>query len=368
MPDGKMIHVLPEDLDYKAWKAECVAGVVEWKYSVSPCDFFKPFKKHAPQFVESEAEGLKAHGLAHGFDAQGRILISEDASRDRPGHAQLYRYRGDTAYYGAFYGERLMVYHKYVLHDGKVMERHAVGGENMEPEWMGVDYFTYENGQPIKLRSEYATGKVYEFTYDENENLTGRWRIKPNGERVSMEKKPLHKGANLKTLTVQIRERLPKLVQQTVAAAKVMEPVYCLALAYDGEGNGVMPPCLGIGLESERQAWLEDCGEEASSFIWNPAEFKHYEKEHTQFDDEDFHQRCEWYNDLMAEKDSEAPAIKILNEVAAELAGMDWSQHLKTTPDFVVYAVDFELGDLNKNLKKSVAPALLSKLKAAKLL
>ena len=58
----------------------------------------------------------------------------------------------------------------------------------------------------------------------------------------------------------------------------------------------------------------------------------------------------------------------LLNEVAAELAGLDWSKKIKTTPDFVVYAVDFELGDLSKNLKKSVAPALLKKLKAANLL
>ena len=359
---------MPEDLHYEGWKAECLSKVVEWKYSVSHCNFFTPFKKHAPQFVESKDDARQVHG----FDAQGRVLITEHVRRaqlpPRPGDAKLYRYRGEAAYYGGFYEERLKQYHKYVLRGGKIIEHHSLGGENMEAERVGVDYYTCDRGHPNKMRSEYATGKIYEATYDADANLTGHWRIKPNGERVSLEEKPLPKGVNLKTLTAQIRERLPKLIQKTVAAAKVKEPVYCLALAYDGEGNGVMPPILGIGIDSERQKWIKEHGKDARNFIWNPAEFTHYEKNHTQWEDDEFDQLCEWCNQFMAERDSEAPAIKLLNEVAAELATVDWRKQIKTTPDFVVYAVDFELGDLSKNLKKSVAPALLGKLKAAKLL
>jgi hypothetical protein len=77
---------------------------------------------------------------------------------------------------------------------------------------------------------------------------------------------------------------------------------------------------------------------------------------------------CELYNDLLRSKENFTPAIKLLNDVAAELAKVDWTGRLNVTPDFVVYAVDFELGDLSKNLKQSVPAAILAKLKKAKLL
>ena len=137
---------------------------------------------------------------------------------------------------------------------------------------------------------------------------------------------------------------------------------------YDGEGNGAFPPCLGLGLESERCRWIAEKGKEAKWFVWNPAEFTHYEKNHTQFEDKQLEELSELYNRIIEGKDNYAAPVKLLNEIAAALAAMDWSGKLKTTPDFVVYAVDFELGELAKNLKKSVPAPLLAKFKAEKLL
>jgi hypothetical protein len=74
------------------------------------------------------------------------------------------------------------------------------------------------------------------------------------------------------------------------------------------------------------------------------------------------------FNQELERKGSDAPARRLLNEVATKLGKADWSGKLNTTDDFVVYAVDFELGDLKKNLKFSVPVERLKKLKAAKML
>jgi hypothetical protein len=141
-----------------------------------------------------------------------------------------------------------------------------------------------------------------------------------------------------------------------------------VALAYDDEGNDVLPPIIGIGLESERKRWLAQHGQEARQWIWNPAEFHHYEKSHTQFCDDELEEACDYLNSALAERGSTNPAIKLLVEVATELNSIPWPARGHRTDDFVVYAVDFELGSLRKNLKTSLPPERFAVLKSKKLL
>jgi hypothetical protein len=46
-------------------------------------------------------------------------------------------------------------------------------------------------------------------------------------------------------------------------------------------------------------------------------------------------------------------------------AKFNWSHHLNTTDDFVVFAFDFEGADLRKNMKQSVTPQQLARFRAA---
>jgi hypothetical protein len=71
----------------------------------------------------------------------------------------------------------------------------------------------------------------------------------------------------------------------------------------------------------------------------------------------------------MAESDSFQPGRQRLNLLAAQLQQRDWTGILPTTDDFVVAAVDLESqDDLQKNIKKSVPPELIKKLKREGLL
>ena len=58
----------------------------------------------------------------------------------------------------------------------------------------------------------------------------------------------------------------------------------------------------------------------------------------------------------------------MLNDIARDLSGRQWSAVMPTTPDFFAYVTDVELVDLHRNIKKSCLPDMLRSLKSRGLL
>lgn len=194
------------------------------------------------------------------------------------------------------------------------------------------------------------------------------FRVRRDGTRFQLYQ-PLPKGIKIKALKGTLRERLTELIPKIVAAANITDPIYCVALAYDDEGNDSVPPCIGIGLESERIRWKTEHAKREKNFVWNPAEFHHYEKPHTQIpDDEALEEACDFLNTKWAEGSSSAPAAKLLEEIAAALNHVAWPQSIRRTDDFVVYAVGLEGSNLRRSLKASLTPEKFGMLKAQGLL
>jgi hypothetical protein len=202
---------------------------------------------------------------------------------------------------------------------------------------------------------------VFEITYGPNGEQRF-FRVRRDGTRFELGQ-PLPKGVTLKSLKATVRARLIALIPQLVLSAGIREPIYCVSLAYDNEGNDPLPPLIGIGLESERRNWQSQHGKKARDYVWNPAEFTHFEKPYTQLEDEALEEACDYLNSKAAETGSPASAIKLLLEVATELNNLSWPEEILRTPDFLVYAVDLEQGDLRKNLRKFLSPENLRELK-----
>jgi hypothetical protein len=101
--------------------------------------------------------------------------------------------------------------------------------------------------------------------------------------------------------------------------------------------------------------------------IWNPEEFSIFANKQTELKDKDLDRACDLYNRELEYDGSDEPARKLILQVTSDLAKMDWSGKLKTTDDFIVYAVDPDLADLRKNLKLTIPARQLAKLKVAKL-
>jgi hypothetical protein len=189
------------------------------------------------------------------------------------------------------------------------------------------------------------------------------FRVRRDGSRFQLYQ-PLPKGITVRSLKETVQKRLVTLIPELVSAAKIREPIYCVALAYDDEGNDALPPAIGIGLESERQRWKIEHGKKAKDFVWNPAEFHHFEKSHTQLSDDTLEEACDYLNSKWAEGDSASPAAKLLIETAAALNQTEWPSSVQRTHDFVVYAIGLEGSGLRKSLKASLTPERLAILKA----
>lgn len=162
-----------------------------------------------------------------------------------------------------------------------------------------------------------------------------------------------------------ISNKLLSLIKEICKEINIPSPAYCLVLAYDAESFECLPPILGIGLEEERIFWLKSQSEDMiKEFIWNPAEFQYFDIPDMSLEDDQLKIAYEMFNQLLIAKETCHPAIKLLNDIVIELMKLDWSKIMSITKDFVIYAVNLEGGDLNKNMKTTLPTERLLNLKA----
>jgi len=225
----------------------------------------------------------------------------------------------------------------------------------------------YQGSRRKLEQSLNSKGEVFfEIEFDPN-GQQSYYRIRRDGTRVQLYQ-PLPKGITVKSIKDTVHQRLLALIPELVAAASIREPICCVALAYDDEGNDSLPPVIGIGLKSERQQWVVEHGKRAKDFVWNPAQFSNYEKAHTQLNDDALEEACDYLNGKWAESGAAAPAARLLMEVAAALNKIDWPPSIQRTDDFVVYAVGLEGRGLRKSLKAGLSPEKFVALKSKCLL
>jgi hypothetical protein len=356
--------------------------VVRWDYWDLPKWYWDPADNFVRSRYLAEKTSQKDAGYGYGYDNLGRIVVIYRFGLPRPGkieRMEFLRYSGNKLV-GSIFGPNAVYSGNTVIgsdwaagsHVSNVFEATLSEGRivmveqlygSVEADWNRVEW----RGDEIAKVAYGAFGRKahLERVYGKNGKVVEEIDLsKP------IKRKPLPKGVTMTTLAKEIRDRLAKAVVQTAIKAKIKEPVYCLALNYDCEGNPLLLPELGIGLESNRRALLKRGGRDAKLDIWDAANFPMFGSSSTALmgRDKKLDQACDLYNRELEYKGSDEPARKLILQVAADLAKMDWKGKLNTTDDFIVYAVDTDGADLRKNLKVSVPPKQLAKLKAARLI
>jgi len=153
-------------------------------------------------------------------------------------------------------------------------------------------------------------------------------------------------------------ETLPRIVRERVGD----EPIYCLVLHYHPEWP--LPPTVGLGLQRDRQAWMDSIEDVQTLklMVWNPAEFSNYRDRTVTWDLAEIDPDLARAIGAIPDHDGDVAerGRGTLNRAARRLQRLDWPLIAPVTDDFVVFAVDYELMDLDENLRHSV-PARLRK-------
>jgi hypothetical protein len=374
-----------EQKAFERLKKQAESKVVRWKYWEDPDWYYDPeYLVKYFSFPPERAPKAEA-SYAYGYDDKGRVVVIQSFDIGEAGKASsmdFLRYSGDEIAVSHFIakaikdesgkvvgndfavgGQLYDVFDVTLSNNRIVRVEHWMPGGYPPSDWKSISW----DGDRVAVVLHGMSGRKAhrQITYDKKgEEVEDLDLTKPP------KRKPLPKGITLQSLAKKIRERLANAVVVSVTHARIKEPVYCVALNYDCEGNPLLLPQLGIGLDSERQARLKAGGRHVKLDIWDPGEFSLFANEHIALEgrDKELDRACDLFNDELEYEGSDEPARKLILQVAADLAKVDWTGKLKTTEDFIVYAVDTDGADLKQNLKVSVPAKQLSKLKAAKLL
>jgi hypothetical protein len=363
---------------YQALKRDCEARVVSWRWAsdhvYEPCPLyfmtrgFKPGRllKQTPKRIDNKYE--------YGYDEGGTVQVerqyidfSSDAER-RWFYETFYVRRGPAIEGMGFDyhpDKKARFFHRGDYDErGRLMfwRSWASGGASR-------DAYTWEGERVVRIDSEYAradnSGAIgpllpyinygVEYAADGDlQKIVAHWQRRPDHPRESSNVvyQRLPATQTLDGLLATLLPALKEAIVQRIRAARVSGPVYSLALPWDPGQYDSLPPSIGLGLDGERQSWLEKEGKHARRMIWNPAEYENF----LEIPTATFEETLRAVNQELRLKEAWQRAERMLNDLARELGRMDWSGVMQTTDDFVAYAVDLGLTRIRRNLKYSAPP------------
>ncbi|WP_327001293.1 hypothetical protein OHA72_40065 [Dactylosporangium sp. NBC_01737] len=161
-----------------------------------------------------------------------------------------------------------------------------------------------------------------------------------------------------------VHRELVRTIPATVAALAADGAAYCVVLAYASANP--LDVLVHVGLDADRRTLLAQGSGDA---VWNPDDLA----AEAQADLDAVADTARLLGQELALIDAEdvggprprgsERARRLFCAVAADLNTLDWTGSLPPTDDFVVYAVDVELADLERNLPACLPPDRLALLR-----
>jgi hypothetical protein len=362
--------------EYGPRKAAAEASVVRWRWYTDATFDLRPFwyERHRwPRGRQlTRRPSLAKNHARCGFDAAGRPIAAHEFSGFLGGACVYETFRThqpDLVEECRFSADGKAIYlHRYELDGGRLQRwsgvaQHGSGREEyhyLDDKVAGIEVAHREqhaSAHPEQLLPYQTIAVRYDPSGD-LEQLETTWLTgtEPHAE-ITYRRPP--EDFSITGLCGVITDRLVRLVPEAIASARLPDTAYCLVLTYDGANY---LPTLAVGLDVERRGWLARLGDEAPDYLWNPAEFEHYATE--DLDDPQLDRDMRLLEQELGLSGRWTLGRDMLVESARRLNRRDWSAILPTTDDFVVYPVDVELADLQRNLQRCAPPRLVRAFRA----
>jgi hypothetical protein len=354
--------------EYKQRKRAAEAQVARWEWATNDDRSLEPLYFERNKFsrgkrLPGKPAVLREGCVAYGLDDRDRVIVERS-------YVPL---GGRPAHYETFYtySKQAIEWIRYdYTSDRKVLavRRARLSGDRIDSIQACGQYgasterYIYDNGNVVRIErdvhdfshpipDQQRWSDFYVITWDALGRVATIGQSAPGTSRVSTVFKRPAKGETLADILAVLEHRLVAHIRAAAVALRLKQPAYALVLAYDGEGNDMLPPSIGVGLARERDKWLSSVPDEGAWLLWNPAEFKHYARGPLQLEDKQLLSLCTKANQQIAMKDKWKAGRDLLDRVSARLRALPWNSLMPVTDDFVVYAVDYELGVLRRTLR-----------------
>ncbi|WP_154937105.1 hypothetical protein [Micromonospora palomenae] len=300
--------------------------------------------------------------LRIGFDAEGRAVVIEEYSGFLHGHLYYETFvghNGDVVEAAHFDTDGPVYLHEYRFVNGLMRSADTVarGGS-------GRESYAYTDGRISRVEIEHDGRALSVLTAEHDDRgLVRVVEVMGRRSEVRYERPPA--GFDLEAACRTIEDAFVRLIPDAVARLAIGGPAACVALSY--YRSDVLSFEVHGAAEDERAALAAMDARAA----WSPADFE----ASTDVDLDDagpvrlVRQELALLDagDLDAAPGAEV-GRRLLCAVAARLNLRDWSDTLPVADDFVVYPVDLELVDLERNLADCLPPDRLARLRERGLL
>ncbi|SHN38699.1 hypothetical protein [Cryptosporangium aurantiacum] len=347
--------------EYESRKSAATALVERWDWYTWPGldlrplfferDLLKPGRR-----METRPP-MDQNVMRIGFDAAGRMTVTEGYSGFLSGrlHYETFvRYDGEAVESAHFDPMGPVYLHEYRF-DGTLMRSaHTVarGGS-------GRETYAYSSGRISRVEIEHDRRPRSVLTAEHDDRgLVSLVEVVGQFSTMRYERPPA--GFDLDAECQAVADSLVERIPAVAARLAVDGPVDCVALSY----YRAAPLSFEIAAATaDERAELRSVDPELA---WSPAEFD--ANADIDLDEVGSLRLVRQELALLDAEDVDAAAgaqvgRRLLCAVAARLNLLDWSRTLTVTDDFVVYAVDLELVDLEANLADCLAPDRLARLR-----
>ena len=374
--------------DEAIWSAKLAAAhaqVSQWRWATESMSFDTPFSLElfggaAPRWLADDRAKPGEH-VHHGLDAQGRIVVERvpGSHRERvlvheadqrimlePGWVYVNRYANL-----ATPEQRLLATH---IHMGW-------GGFDTEYVWQGQRLLRSVSRKWSDTQADCGDQCTYTYADDgelariDLQYLDDQGQVRPGRDRLQYLRPP--KGETLKTVEARVQELLRQALPAAIAQVPRNQPLYAMFLCFTHEDpSAAWPPFLVWADAPYRERVLAEEPEKAPYALWAPYKIREAASERTSqpapnerwFDGPE-HQAlrdaCLLHAQLMAMKQSEVPAMRVLKAVVPVLENLVRQSGLPLTDDFVALVAD-NSGEIDplKAMRKRLAPERWTQLKA----
>ncbi|MFC0551588.1 hypothetical protein ACFFHJ_11925 [Planotetraspora thailandica] len=342
--------------DYGRRRIATYAAVVRWEwyddeaFDLRPLHYERDLRRPGRRLPERPSPA--GDHVRIGFDIEDRVvaLLEYSGFLDGELHYETLRtYGADVVEQARFYAAdgRPIYLHEYRFEAGliRTASSAAIGGCGYETYEYDGDQVTHvavhhaerRPGASLRTRLWMSIDAVYD-----GKGLV-RLEISPPGRppQVKYERPPA--GFTVESAWQTVQRELRVQIPRSVRALAVESPAYCVALVYEGPEDPA-DLTIHVGLDEDRQAYLAENADPDG--VWSPADMA-YETS------ADLSAVAATARLLAQELTLARSGIgrDLLAALARTLATEDWSAVLPTTEDFVVYAVDIEMADLDRNMR-----------------